>query len=496
MTDAPGQATVATVAPISGLSPGLLQFTAVTLGASLHLASTVSIAGTSLRIGLTDLLLPAILALIIVDRLYAKHPWPAPRLPSCWWWLTALSAWMVVALITGRFYAGSWQIWGLANKGVGWFVLVAYFLAGLWLSGHGKTIRLPFLRAFFVMGWLASAFSFGLFLLAFYRIPVDLAANYDRATGFLANPNAFGIAIAAQLALQIPLMRQRLVFPPWLHAAGMAFCLLALFYSGSRSAWLGFAVALLALLIIRQIPWRGILLTLSLAVGINAISIDLPRVMPHALALIPTAETAVVGAGVAVEAGGASGAVVAAAGGASGAAVAVTAKETTNAKRQKLKPYRYVARSKMMADAASQHRILSTRLAIEYWRDQPIRGIGLGSFLWRRGQTDDPTAGTGIHATGLWLLTETGLIGLVLFSAFFLAAMKALIWRNGRFEVDPLPIGIAAVLVTLAAASIGTEILYQRYLWVLGGIGLAVAVSPLASPRPTAKRTPSINQTH
>ncbi len=487
MTDISREIATATIAPRSGLSlsPRIPQLAAMALGAGLHLAATVSFAGTNLRVGLTDLLLPVILLLIAVDRLYARQPWPSPRLAHGWWWLAALSGWMVVALITGRFYAGSWQVWGVANKGAGWFVLLAYFLAGFWLSGHGMAARLSFLRAFFVMGWLASAFSFGLFLLAFYRIPVDLAANYDRATGFLANPNAFGIAIAAQLALQIPLMRQRLVFPTWLHAAGMAFCVLALFYSGSRSAWLGFAVALLALLIIRQVPWRGILLTLSLAVGINAISIDLPRVMPHALALIPTAETAgvSVGAGVGAGVGGASGAVVA-------AAVAVTAKETTNAKRQKLKPYRYVARSKMMADPASQHRVVSTRLAIEYWRDQPFRGIGLGSFLWRRGQTDDATSGTGIHATSLWLMTETGLVGLVLFSAFFLAALKALIWRNGRFEVDPLPIGIAAVLVTLAAASVGTEILYQRYLWVLGGIGLAVAVGPLASERPTDGRSP------
>jgi len=456
MTDTGRLAASLTAPPQPALSPSILHLTAISLGASLHLATTINLAGTDLRVGFTDLLLPLILLLIAFDRRTAQQFWPASRLPHYVWWLAALSGWMIVALVTGRIYAGSWQVWGLANKGIGWFVLVAYFLAGLWLGNHGTAARLSFLRAFFVMGWLASAFSFALFLLALYRIPVALADNYDRATGFLANPNAFGIAIAALLALQIPFMRQRLIFAPWLHALGMALALLALFYAGSRSAWLGFTVALFALLILRQIPWRGILLALSIAIGINALSIDLPRFAPQALALITQ-----------------------------------TAPE--HAALQTLKPYRYVARADMLDDAASQSRIVSTRLALEYWRDQPLRGIGLGSYLWRRAQTDDPTAGTGIHATGLWLITETGLVGLVLFSAFFVVALRALIWRDRRLEVDPLPIGIAAVLVTLAAASLGTEILYQRYLWVLAGIGLA-AVSLAANRQPTGGRSPPLDR--
>lgn len=455
MTEAPPLA--APMAAHPGLPPRLLHFTAMALGASLHLASTINLAGTSLRIGLADLVLPIVLLLIIFDRLHHKQSLPTPRLVHCWWWLAALSGWMIVAIVTGRFYAGSWQIWGLANKGVGWFVLVGYFIAGWWLSGHGTAPRISFLRAFFIMGWIASAFSFFLFLLAFYQVPFVLAVNYDRATGFLANPNAFGIAIAAQLALQLPLMQRRLVFPNWLHAIGMAFALLALLYSGSRSAWLGFAVALLVLLIIRRIPWQGLFLAVTLAIGINVITIDLPPLAPHALALFPSTAASLAGA----ESPG----------------------------FQTLKPYRYVTRSNILGDSATQNRILSSKLAIEYWRDRPLRGIGLGSFLWRRGQTDDPTAGTGIHATALWLVTETGLVGLALFSAFFIAAIKALVWRNGRLEADPIPIGVATVLITLAAASIGTEILYQRYLWVLGGIGLAVAFGPLAKLTPPVTRS-------
>ena len=34
-------------------------------------------------------------------------------------------------------------------------------------------------------------------------------------------------------------------------------------------------------------------------------------------------------------------------------------------------------------------------------------------------------------------------------------------------------LGIAAAMLVMAGSSIGTEVLYQRYLWVLLGIGLA-----------------------
>ena len=100
-------------------------------------------------------------------------------------------------------------------------------------------------------------------------------------------------------------------------------------------------------------------------------------------------------------------------------------------------------------------------------------GIGLGGFLWSHRSSNDPLRGIQIHATPLWLLVETGIVGLALFAAFYFAVMRALLWRNGKWEKDPVLIGIAAALVVMGVASIGTEILYQRYLWFLAGLGLA-----------------------
>lgn len=137
-------------------------------------------------------------------------------------------------------------------------------------------------------------------------------------------------------------------------------------------------------------------------------------------------------------------------------------------------PYYYkIGRSDVVSDIGLRHRLLIAERAIEDWRNRPVLGIGLGGFLWSHRSPDDPLRGLQIHATALWLLVETGIVGLTLFAAFFVAVMRALLWRYGKWEKDPVLIGIAAALIVVGVASIGTEILYQRYLWFLAGLGLA-----------------------
>jgi O-antigen ligase len=98
-------------------------------------------------------------------------------------------------------------------------------------------------------------------------------------------------------------------------------------------------------------------------------------------------------------------------------------------------------------------------------------------------------APVGIHNTGLWLLVETGVIGALVFIAFF-AAIAFALWRACRAEGA----NGAALLALLALAgfvgvSVGMEAMYNRTLWLLLGMGLALpeaarlgAFSKLATP--------------
>ncbi len=66
-----------------------------------------------------------------------------------------------------------------------------------------------------------------------------------------------------------------------------------------------------------------------------------------------------------------------------------------------------------------------------------------------------------------------------LFSGFFLAVLLALL-RCARAPPagDPFLWGTVGVLLVFAGASVGTEILYQRYFWFLLGLALAVPYRP------------------
>lgn len=412
------------------------------LAVSLQVLWTQPFGDTGIRVGASDLLLP-------VFVLAAALRWRAlgnaavqlqPR--SIWILLAGLTLWIIVSLLVGRLTMGAWQGWALVNKTGGWLALLGYFALGLWLGSEQSTGDL-FLRVFLVTGWTASAVSLGLFVLFNYGIEFPMTGPIFRLQGFSANPNAFAIVVACQLALQMCLVRRGILFPRLLLYAGMAISLLALLYAGSRSAWIGFAFAALIMLSMRQMALREALIAVLLALTVNTLLLDLPRLAP---AVVRDLRAAVLPE----------------------LAQYSPFVEALNRGRS---PYRYIARAGIVGDPGAHDRLEMTKRALRYWRDRPVIGVGLGNYIWLS-QRDGYRANAP-HSTGLWILTEMGLIGFAMFLVFFLVCLRKLVWRQGRLETDEIRLGIAAAMLVMAGSSIGTEVLYQRYLWVLLGIGLA-----------------------
>jgi hypothetical protein len=75
-----------------------------------------------------------------------------------------------------------------------------------------------------------------------------------------------------------------------------------------------------------------------------------------------------------------------------------------------------------------------------------------------------------IHTTSLWLLTETGLIG-VLLVAFFLFRLLCISYPMTKFK-DVFLLGSFGILISFVAASLTTEVMYQRHIWFLIGLSL------------------------
>lgn len=405
----------------------------------------VELAGSAVRFALSDPVLLIVLIVLCIDWITSGFKLPETRLRFWWVWLIGLSAWMAVSLVVGRLNTGEWIRWAYLNKGAGWFVLVGYFLAGLWLAQRGRHLAVPALATFIGVGWVISAISFAGFVVFVLFPELTSAQRFIRPQGLAANPNAFAISIAAIIAVQLPLMKARSIYRPWLFRIGLALMMLVLAYAGSRSAWLGMVAGLLVLLAFRQIPLRGVLIAALLAGVVNLLAVDLLVWSKKEIAAIANAR-------------------------------GVETQDATATKRPRAvvrDPYYYLGRKDVLSDIGLNHRLVIAKRSIEDWRDRPVVGVGLGGFLWSHRGPDDPLRGIQIHATSLWLLVETGIVGLALFAAFFFAVMRALLWRHGQWEKDPVLIGIAAALIVVGAASIGTEILYQRYLWFLAGLGLA-----------------------
>ena len=409
----------------------------VLLAVSFHFLSTVSLGGWSLRIGSSDLVLPVLCVMFFFEWFHLGRPALTWRLPYLYIWLLVLTVWLLVSLVVGYAHIGGWDRWALVNKMVGWFILLTYFLVGGWIVCFRRSVGPGvFLRAYLVAGWGISAYCVVMYALYWHGVIQDV--DYLRVQGFSDNPNAFGCIVAVMLALQLPYMANGMLFSPWVHRVGFAVAALALVFSGSRSAFLGLACAAPVLLVTRQVNLRETFYGFGVGVAIVFVLFYLPFETQDISSMLA---------------------------GDSQKEVAAIGKEVAATKKEF-----YVFRGNQTQDGGVRSRLQVSQDAIRLWRQSPMIGAGLGRFYWEERQVGHLLV---IHTTLLWLLTETGIIGVTLFVAFFLVCAGAIArpWRWG--DHDPFQMGVLAVLLVVAGASVGTEMLYQRHVWFLLGCALA-----------------------
>ena len=93
-----------------------------------------------------------------------------------------------------------------------------------------------------------------------------------------------------------------------------------------------------------------------------------------------------------------------------------------------------------------------------------------------------------LHASFLWVIVEMGVIGICLFSVLFINLFRRLL-KNADTHNRYITTGIAGVLLVMLGSSVGTEVLYQRYLWILLGIGFSITIQ---TSLPTEKSSENI----
>ena len=108
--------------------------------------------------------------------------------------------------------------------------------------------------------------------------------------------------------------------------------------------------------------------------------------------------------------------------------------------------------------------------ALNLWREAPIIGVGLGTFIYL--ERKNSQRAVTIHTTFLWLLTEAGLIGVGLYAGFAMMCFLTLLRADRGKQADPLATGMLGIGLVFLGASVGTEVMYQRYFWFLLGLAL------------------------
>ncbi len=123
--------------------------------------------------------------------------------------------------------------------------------------------------------------------------------------------------------------------------------------------------------------------------------------------------------------------------------------------------------------SGDRKRIIALEDGIElYEKSNPVLGSGLGGYkpfqIEKRGEYIEV-----IDFTGMWLLVETGALGLIVFVAFFMMCLWVMYREGYKKEQSMFHRAMFWFLLLFAGMTLLHELMYTRVLWFMMGIALA-----------------------
>lgn len=432
----------------------LVAFLAFFLAIAIQIQTSILADGNykGIRINVADIALPFAGIGILSSLLLKRSHWPQWSVPFCYGFLAALTGMITFALINGYLNNGEWTTWALVNKYTGWFILLAYFALGGWMTRNYGKETLPVIIKSFVYFALIVTLVFTLKDYATHFITEDGRALYKAKTdGFSGNRNAYVFTFFAVLTLAslIKTKGQFLMKPP-VTMSLWAITPLFLLYNGSRA---GFVIIFLLLLFLTITNFRFYIsriipavllcgLIIATTIGADVNDYVLKQHVKRGSDFIEISQ-------------------------ADFSAPQNLDEEFNNRKSE------YI-RVRVFHDA------------IDLWKTAPLTGAGLGTFLHSQYEKYDPetTIIEIIDTTPLWLLTETGIIGLLCFLTFYAMALYSL-WQYRRENPDTLHGQFAGaviiIMIGFGLMSLLHELLYTRFLWLFMGLALGLPAQKASS---------------
>lgn len=369
-----------------------------------------------------------------------RHALPLPKLMLAG--LAAVTLVFAASLAYGYSRFG-WTSWAFLNRGLGWLIILGYVTTGVAIAVTTDRHRRILLSTFIATGSTIAVLQLGLMIaaLAGIRFNPDIFSLPLKA--YAGNTNAFAVQMVMTSAAAIAAWhlgifgRHR-----YLLSLILSVACAAIYFCHSR-AGLGMILILLAIMMLfpAQGSRRALLPSLIWSLATLLFCTQLHEV--YAI-LVPAVAK-----------------VVAFLTGSAPADAAyvqhLTALLQVNIERQ----------------SGDLERWISITDGWAMWLERPIFGSGLGAYMHHYlSTTGGPLV---IHSVPVWLLAETGLVGLLAVATTFGVAMRHAFHGMSRpntagTDSAGWSVGLLVALVCLGAAAIVHDLFFQRSFWFLLGL--------------------------
>lgn len=419
----------------------LLLIFAITLQVQITLFASEAYLG--LRLSSADLFLP--LAACFLFFCYLRNgPTIRTQQPFHPFFLIGPSIAIIFALINGYLLSGQISSWALINKTIGWFVLVTYFCAGMYII---CTSRICLLKSFVLPACLFTAASlfFECILRLYFKgnLAGVMGYGFDMdLSGFMNNRNAFTFLYLSVFIISSQFLLHAKKLPKsYFYIFNLIVFLSPLFLTTnlSRSGFIVLSLYLLFLLIFYFKPFAKKIIPVVL-IGICLVPLSNPKRISD---VWQTAEKFKTSASLIFE---------------DGSLISQNVHD-----------------SLYMGD---QLRIDTITSALSVYLQSPYTGAGLGSILEKQKSNGNDRVSV-MDNTILWILTEMGPLGLWAFILVYITMLAALKRKSNGMTTDHEIFAHAMIFVLLAFGifSMFHEILYSRFLWFFLGLALAIPVT-------------------
>ena len=424
------------------IGPLWLTGTLLLLAIGLQFQIVLPVGTTGLKVCPAD-----IAAAFLAVQMILHHPRdgavPLSRCRTLPYWLAACTMVLVISVAIGFIRSGHISTWGLGNKLIGWGVLLTYLASGLFVgSALGEGGQRWFARLLIYACVGTGLLAVLLVLVVGYTRILPQIVTHFPVRGFVNNRNAFAFLQISAMAL---LLAHGWARTPFLGRREReilcGICGAVIVYSGSRSGLPTFAIVILVALLMRAISpgslIRSILYALACWLGLE-LARDVMIWFMQYYDASKVKSMGMFGAGL---------------------------------PPLFMNPPQLVVHD-TTAGSSDAERLNSYLEAVELWLTAPVFGAGLGSAL----DASIAKHGTPLitHNTALWLLSETGIVGLAAFIGLGWVTTRSLFPL--RTEDDRAHFRLAALLILIlfTIMSLAHEMLYQRTLWLVLGWALAV----------------------